>query len=83
MVRKIITSFSSDGYTLDMPILKSKENNIDDRYIELENGVMIRSVHDGRYIDESENQWEALLLQEYDNEGEPYRGELIGYIKIS
>ena len=85
MMRKLITTFSEieDVFNINMEILKGKESRINDDCIELENGVMIRSVRDGRYIDESVNQWEALLLQEYDNEGEPYRGELIGYIKIS
>ena len=85
MMRKLIATFSEieDVFNINMEILKGKESRINDDCIELENGVMIRSVCDGRYIDESKNQWEALLLQEYDNEGEPYRGELIGYIKIS
>ena len=85
MMRKLITTFSEieDVFNINMEILKGKESRINDDCIELENGVTIRSVRDGRYIDESENQWEALLLQEYDVEGEPYRGELIGYIKIS
>ena len=85
MMRKLIATFSEieDVFNINMEILKGKESRINDDCIELENGVMIRSVRDGRYIDESENQWEALLLQEYDDEGEPYRGELIGYIKIS
>ena len=85
MMRKIITTFSEieDVFNINMEILKGKESRINDGCIELENGVMIRSLRDGRYIDESEDQWEALLLQEYDNDGEPYRSELIGYIKIS
>ena len=85
MMRKLIATFSEieDVFNINMEILKGKESRINDDCIELENGVMIRSVRDGRYIDESEIQWEALLLQEYDDEGETYRGELIGYIKIS
>ena len=85
MMRKIIATYSEieDVFNINMEILKGKESRINDDCIELENGVMLRSVRDGRYIDESKNQWEALLLQEYDAEGEPYRGELIGYIKIS
>ena len=84
-MRKLTTTFSriEDVFHIGMEILKGKSCKINDDYIELEIGVMIRSVRDGRYIDESKNQWEALLLQEYDAEGEPYRGELIGYIKIS
>ena len=81
MVRKIITSFSYDGYTLDMPILKGKENNIDDKYIELENGEMIKTCNDGRFIGDNEAQWEKLLLQEFDNDDEPIEAELIGYVK--
>ena len=85
MMKKLITTFSEieDVFNVNMEILKGKESRINDGYIELENGEMIRAVRDGRYIDENENQWEALLLQEYDDEGEPYRGELIGYIKIN
>ena len=81
MVRKIITSFSSDGYTLGMPMLKGKEINIDDRYIELENGEMIKTCNDGRFIGDNESQWEKLLLQEFDNDDEPIEAELIGYVK--
>ena len=81
MVRKIITSFSSDGYTLDMPILKGKENNIDGRYIELETGEMIKTCNDGRFIGDNGSHWEKLLLQEFDNDDEPIEAELIGYVK--
>ena len=81
MVRKIITSFSFDVCTRDMPILKGKENNIDDRYIELENGEMIKTCNDGRFIGDNESQWEKLLLQEFDNDDEPIEAELIGYVK--
>ena len=84
MVRKIITTFSriKDVFHIDMEILKGKSCKINDDYIELENGELLHSMRDGRYIDENANLWEALLLQEYDDEGEPYSGELIGYIKI-
>lgn len=83
-MRNLTTTFSriEDVFHIDMEILKGKSYKINDDYIELENGELLHSVRDGRYIDESGNQWEALLLQEYDDEGEPYNGELIGYIKI-
>ena len=85
MMRKLITTFSriEDVFHIDREILKGKSYKINDDYIELENGELLHSMRDGRYIDKNDNRWEALLLQEYDDEGEPYRGELIGYIKIS
>ena len=84
-MRKLITTFSEieDVFNINMEILKGKESRINDDCIELENGELLHSMRDGRYIGENDNRWEALLLQEYDDEGEPYRGELIGYIKIS
>ena len=85
MMRKLTTTFSriEDVFHIDREILKGKSYKINDDYIELENGELLHSMRDGRYIDKNDNRWEALLLQEYDDEGEPYRGELIGYIKIS
>lgn len=84
MMRKFITTFSEieDVFTLGTGIVKGEYCKTNDDYIELENGELLHSMRDGRYIDENENQWEALLLQEYDDEGEPCSGELIGYIKI-
>ena len=83
-MRKLTTTFSriEDVFHIGMEILKGKSCKINDDYIELENGELLHSMRDGRYIDENSNRWEALLLQEYDDEGEPYNGELIGYIKI-
>ena len=83
-MRNLTTTFSriEDVFHIDMEILKGKSYKIYDDYIELENGELLHSMRDGRYIDENGNQWEALLLQEYDDDGEPYNGELIGYIKI-
>ena len=83
-MRKLTTTFSriEDVFHIGMEILKGKSCKINDNYIELENGELLHSMRDGRYIDENGKQWEAFLLQEYDDEGEPYNGELIGYIKI-
>ena len=83
-MRNLTTTFSriEDVFHIDMEILKGKSCKINDDYIELENGELLHSMRDGRYIDENNNQWEALLLQEYDDEGEPCSGDLIGYIKI-
>ena len=82
-MRKLTTTFSriEDVFHIDREILKGKSYKINDDYIELENGELLHSMRDGRYIDKNDNRWEALLLQEYDDEGEPYSGELIGYIK--
>ena len=83
-MRKLTSTFSriEDVFHIDVEILKGKSCKINDDYIELENGELLHSMRDGRYIDENDNRWEALLLQEYDDEGVPYNGELIGYIKI-
>ena len=83
-MRKLTTTFSriEDVFYIDRGILKGKSCKINDDCIALENGELLHSMRDGRYIDENGNQWEALLLQEYDDDGEPYNGELIGYIKI-
>ena len=69
-MRKLTTTFSriKDVFHIDMEILKGKSCKINGDYIELENGELLHSMRDGRYIDA---------------EGEPNRGELIGYIKIS
>ena len=83
-MRNLTTTFSriEDVFHIDVEILKGKSYKINDDYIELENGELLHSMRDGRYIDESGNQWEALLLQEYDDEGEPYNEKLIRNIKI-
>ena len=82
-MRKLITTFSEieDVFTLDTEIVKGEYCKTNDDYIVLENGELIKSCRDGRYIGDDEAQWEALLLQEFDDDDEPYQGELIGYVK--
>ena len=53
-------------------------------YIELENGVWLKSYGDGRYIDEDTDEYyAAVFFNEYDDEDDEFsQGDLIGYCKV-
>lgn len=52
-------------------------------YIELENGVWLKSYGDGRYCDEDTDEYyAAVYLNEYDEDDESVQGYLIGYCKV-